>query len=582
MSQYGLGQMTVSAASHDSCRSYVHVETFHAIAPTIAIRQACEDLLTAIAQLIMDESKTATPLIDEEINYLWENISVLYHGYEWQEAASEFEKLSNRIENLQRRSFCLLNAAMIAARLGDYDLAGNYLNTSIQDNIVSMLTLFLLGIVAYELEDYAEAEYYFELCYEEMEDEVNYSEGGLCFLLERNMLHGNLQAARMMSLSTRMSMGMRYPIHTIPAGLIFEVPHRHALESIAEGEGEKRLSALPEPLKIKAIHRPSPLQLDKVSSFSLSSDYSSRQWPFSRSWITRERERAIGLENQIAPQYALSTIVEGLTESPIRPSSSLTSERTKRQSWKGRPKTPYVARDARVRTESTRELAKFFRTGNPAKVMEPKDARGEHHPVEELSNFVKVFAPDNPQTRPAAPFNLDPKLIAEKRLADILNKTYDEPVPSETKKDSFQSNSPISPISMVSQNHPSLSRSSTTTTPTLPTITPTTVKAPEILQPTVYGGQSTIPRSSLSSSESRKKGREPPPVPPPRRNIPVKVTEKKPPNLNKPLPAEPDGWDDDEEDVKSVLKESRRPSPVSTVDFFTRVLSRERKLNGRF
>ena len=155
-----------------------------------------------------------------------------------------------------------------------------------------------------------------------------------------------------------------------------------------------------------------------------------------RSYSTASSPGIYDLRSTLSPQspfqQPLSSVPEDsctdITDSPSSPQMILSSSDptsatwSKHRSWHRRPSTPYTPREARGEYESTRELAKFIRTASNSKGKKliPKDARGEYESVEELAMFVQLYAPGESSETEPQPLHLDPDLVAEPRMAQLL------------------------------------------------------------------------------------------------------------------------------------------------------------------
>ena len=402
-----------------------------------------------------EDGRPSSQLTEQQID-VWEHAALLYHGYEWQEAADMFNTLSTSIESRERRALCLLNISLIQSRLGEYDDAFLAVEEAAQIYQSMLLIPFLMGFIAHQLQDYAKAELCFEVCYDCLSHGgVDYSDVENDFVLDREMILNNLRAARSAQYSARFAGeagGTVKPIDAIPAEYIFEAPPRPESQEETAVEGAE--SSFRKLFKNK---RPKSLQ-DLLPTGKASRPYS----PGPAFWL----ENLQSPPSLYSPphQDQLSSIPEDAQsptelkqKSPMgEPSTSPPVRQTARyhdahRSWRGRPSTPYMPRDARVGGDSTKELASFIRKGGQTKVLTPRDARGEYKSVKELASFIQLYAPEKSGRASPEPLDLDPHRIANLRLEHLLNRGYDEPLAISPTVQSPPRDTPGSPPTMVHQ-----------------------------------------------------------------------------------------------------------------------------------
>ena len=364
---------------------------------------------------------------------IWEHAALLYHAYEWQAAADTFEAVSITIEDTRRRALCLLNTALVQARLGDYDMAASTLQVADLINQTVIITPFLTGVVAYELQDYFKAESCFETCLDGLKHAAaDCSDLGLDFVLEKSALITNLQAVQKAQYSARwagIAASTVVPLGAIPAECIFEAPERsfdletsEQLPTQSNRSQKENIEKRPFSMKFT---RPTRL-LTRSLSLGSSASNTSEPSPASITSLPQGALSSIAESSATPESDTLISPVQESLRSPVSPPIA-GSNNQRRQSWRRRPSTPYTPRDARVRSDPMKELSTFIRRGGHTKVMVPKDAKGEHLSMRELSSFMQKSSPKEPSSDSPQPLALDPYRIAELRQARMLDDTYDRP-----------------------------------------------------------------------------------------------------------------------------------------------------------
>ena len=303
---------------------------------------------------------------------LWEHAALLYHGYEWQAAAEAFSSLAHDIGSGRKQTFCLINAAMIHARLADYGDAIAILDKTIAPKQEMVLIMFLLGFCAYELGYYSRAEAQMEVCLRIMDgSNVHYAELGMDFVLTSATVMHNLECSRRHIKPDISMVDVIVYMMCMPAECIFEAPRRTATLTSSGTTGRSSGADL------------------TISSMSTPTEPSPRlegsTTDHPRSMIAKPRS----VETLAASAEATTSPTRSTPRSG-RSFSSVIDGQT--SSWHRRPRTPYVARDARVQTDSLRELATFIRAGPEAASqmqMLPRDAQAIHQSNKGLVEFIQ-------------------------------------------------------------------------------------------------------------------------------------------------------------------------------------------------
>ena len=424
------------------------------------------------------EQKSLGSRLPEEQRHVWEHAALLYHAYEWQEAANIFARLSISIDNPQLRSSCLLNTAMIMARLGDYSIAASTLDIVIRLGTSSPVVSFLAGIVAYELQDYSKAEACFEMCLRDMKQEpIDHSDDGLRFVLSREMLLCNIRQAVNAQLSRH---SLRYPIYGIPAEIIFEAPRRFEAAFATVDRPQRR-----RPGDIKF-----PSNLKRKSSLITSSKRDEEQLPTPRSrrWFyslwsplsprtPRPASSSTSLDFDREPNASPSAGMESRSATP----QFANSHEVLHHSWHTRPRPRHIPLGPRIRSDLTGEPAKFFKQGplgGRIERMVPREAEGQHSDLEEreeLKKFFREYAPGIEHGSVPHPWDID----QEPRSPQTSTDKYDRARNLDVRSGSTLPNSPASQRSIES-----LLRLYRNSIPSPPTDADSATL--EILQPTVY------------------------------------------------------------------------------------------------
>lgn len=369
-------------------------------------------------------------LTDEQID-IFEHAALLYHGYEWQAAADTFDFLSQSIANVKERVHCILNAGMICARLGDYSRAAIYFDEALVLKPKLPIAHFLIALIGIEQREYDTAETCIESCLEGLDlDGIDYTQLGLKFVLNRSSLIRALRDVRTAQYEAHSSNPRNATIvrmDSIPAEYIFEAPPRivDSLDHI----GHSARSHL-------KLRRPNRLGNSSGSAKSL----------VRATEQVNGHERSHWQREPGSPPSPMPNHLKGLSETPeSTENSSVTSTsvsvsplasdfkspalasavRNKYRTWHRRPSTPFTPRDARGASGSVRELARFIRDEGRSKAIRrfiPKDAKGEYESVEGLTRFVQLHSPPRSNSGILKPLDVDAKFISDLRMLKIMDR----------------------------------------------------------------------------------------------------------------------------------------------------------------
>ena len=365
-----------------------------------------------------DSGQAGKQLTDQQID-LWEHTSLLYHAYEWQAAAEMFTVLASEIEMVEDRTFCLLNAAIIQARLGDYLPTVAALEEAAMLGQDYLITIFLMGLVSFELGDHGRAEACFEACLDGVTmGAIDHSDCGLEFVMNGPLLKRNLRAVRTATFSAtylKSTSGASMHLDALPAECIFEAPPR-LTTPLSTGEPKRSWST--------SIRRSLTGKMSKGRvSRVLAPSGASPSLPVIERPLTSPLS---GYQQTLSSSSANSHAQSGHHASPtqrmVSPLETI-SRGNKHTTWHRRPSTPYKPRDAEGEYTSTRELARFIRLADKDQRQDliPKDAKGERYPVEELSSFVRKYAPERLSAAIPERLSVRPSAIAELRTVQALH-----------------------------------------------------------------------------------------------------------------------------------------------------------------
>jgi hypothetical protein len=273
-------------------------------------------------------------LSSSEIIDLWEHACLLYHSYEWQSAADAFSALEHYTSDPGDRCTFMLNRGLIEARLGDLGLALASFTQALAYEKDNHLAHFFLGLVHAEKYDYRRGQSHFELCLDSIDTYTLESRTrASSFSLDRLTVVDNINSLQSRTVAATAESGQtkarRPRLHTIPADILFEAPSRSDSTFQVDRGSRTTFTFNAEPHKDYEAHLRDP--------------------------ISRPLQ-----PTEVAGHDANSThLIEETDSDPaVLPPSCRFEE--KRQ-----PKR-LVARDAQVRDDSMRELARFLRHAGPS------------------------------------------------------------------------------------------------------------------------------------------------------------------------------------------------------------------------
>lgn len=152
---------------------------------------------------------------------------LLFSAFEWEPAAELFAQLSRSIPVELYSTLCLLNAAIIHARLGQFSNAAQALEDVEHVEELLPITLCLMGHVEYELGSFNKSEDCFNIALGAVGQIQGYNHLGLNFVLREEQIQQNLKV-----LQTPTRSGM---VATIPGDVLAEAPPRDTGSSMSTG-----------------------------------------------------------------------------------------------------------------------------------------------------------------------------------------------------------------------------------------------------------------------------------------------------------------------------------------------------------
>ncbi|KAK6417599.1 hypothetical protein LTR95_017312 [Oleoguttula sp. CCFEE 5521] len=302
---------------------------------------------------------------------LWEHACLLYHSYEWQEAADAFSTLAQMASDDKASMRYHVNTGLVLARLGDLpDARVAFLLASKKDNRCP-LTHFLLGLIAVEMEDLLPALASFELCALRMGDEgvIDYRSERLKFRLHEQLVADNISKLRTIVDGQAAFPGVKLlppSLDGISADLLFEAPAREGFErrssigsslfSTTQKTPTRASSSTAQPRKsfasifTKRSTLTQPTTVDMKNSIATDAPPGSSR----NSDLGDDRTIRVGSSHSSSP----SSFHPSLLPAPLAP------RMVPRASTP--PKAGYAPREAAFDYKSTRELARFIRHTGPS------------------------------------------------------------------------------------------------------------------------------------------------------------------------------------------------------------------------
>ncbi|KAM0719628.1 hypothetical protein Q7P37_003759 [Cladosporium fusiforme] len=283
---------------------------------------------------------------------IWEHACLLYHNFDWQNAADIFQMLEQAASSPYDKTIFALNRGLIEARLGDFHTAANTWKHALPVDQQIPITYFLLGLVNVELGDHAKAHRYFKSSFERLPEQgLDCRTYGLDFDLTASAVRENIERLGLFlglqAADLDDGVSMQPFLNVIPADIIFEAPSRtSSISQSASSVSEAKWT------KSEVVHEggsevSSSLSRDKV--ISAQSSHHSAQGVSAREG-SKSGQHWVPMRPHLPEKSAASTPthVDSILPAPAKSYPKLA------------PKNP------QTRDESTRELAHFLRHAGPS------------------------------------------------------------------------------------------------------------------------------------------------------------------------------------------------------------------------
>ncbi|KAI6862865.1 hypothetical protein KC338_g6084 [Hortaea werneckii] len=319
---------------------------------------------------------------------LWEHAALLYHHFEWHSAIETFQHLFHTLptSSAEARTRCLLNAGIIQARLGDYALADQTLEDAARTDAEFVLTPFLLGIVEWELGNLIKAEACLEISLVALrryrgEGEVGVQRYGVGFMLREEVVRELLERLRGVDPLSERAQSTIVGFAVLEAEFIFEAPARE------DGLVGELLDRRLEDREVVSAGKTSiSRQPEHLSDSSPKLAVKNPRETFQDLKSFLRGHKPIPSPN---PTTRAVPPPDPPNSHPSHPPTA-TAEATYHSTWRRRPPTPYIPRDARGEYHSVGELVRFIRRyQNQLGPMAPRDPRGEAESTGELARFIR-------------------------------------------------------------------------------------------------------------------------------------------------------------------------------------------------
>jgi tetratricopeptide (TPR) repeat protein len=422
---------------------------------------------TLVQDLPSRLDKHSKPGISRAEIDIWEHAALLYHAYERQAAADIFYNLSQRVVDFGKRTLCLLNVALIQARLGDFQDAAATLEgaVTIATDQTLLIVSYIVGLVSCAIGDFAKAGACFEICLADFGDEeVDLADMGIAFALEYRMVHENFRAVKEAEFRRQVTGSSLVPLNGIPAEMIFEAPQR-PLEAV-RNDGEQHVSLNQSP------------QTAFLRSGTQKSARSRAHEKDTFITILPSPERSP--RDLRTPTFAVvSPPKPSAASKPARTQSQRSTAEKKRFNWRRRPSEPHRSRD----TPAALNVAQHNRPAGKSSrgQMVPRDPRGEYAPVGELAHFIETYAPEygRETSFSVTPVEFDSRLSGRVESKKLLENGHDVLASPQE--------SPLSgPRTAISK-----------------------AASPEVLQPTVYRRPTLKPTQRIDDNASPRRDPQP-------------------------------------------------------------------------
>ncbi|KAM3415687.1 hypothetical protein BST61_g9205 [Cercospora zeina] len=350
---------------------------------------------------------TPTDALSDDLIDVWEHAVTLFQGCEWQDAAESFLYLSRTIDLELQSTSCLINSAIIFAKLGDYSTASHALEDAMPMDELLALTLFVTGHIEYQLDELQKSHDCFTVALAAMKHPFqDYRRFGLDWTLTASQIQEDLWTCN------HAMAGNPGALTSLPAECIFRAPARtigHPLtpaskrSSLADSAHMPALSegsSTPPHTPLSPIERAMEYGPDGLTWHTL------EDGSLIESSLRRTDSTSKPAEDDAPPlpykQPSTVQVVDGLTRrlstqrrpsSPSKPSGIPPKRIAKALS----------PREARVQGDSVQELAGYIADLPRQNQMDPRSAEAEYDDVADLANFLRAGPMLRPLSIPSKP-----------------------------------------------------------------------------------------------------------------------------------------------------------------------------------
>lgn len=363
----------------------------------------------------MDTERTSTPTARLSTYHidLWEHASKLYHLLNWQQAVDIFEFLANDLVDTRRRTQCLINQALVEARLGDHNKAALTIANAAEVGEDWPITAFVAGLINCELSQLNLAEAWFEACLTGLDGrDIDYSEERLDFVLELATVRHNSESTNDARSAQELGYDDAAPddLCFLPAELLFEAPIRSRESSLTASALPLEDRSIRDLLQRISVQKQAKLELPEVLSRVPSSAYSPAAMSRDHSLVPLICDELCGSPSRLSfEQRSLKSLPFPLRQKKhvsitINPAVALRSPNQASPASAARELRSLERirqRDAAIRADPKSPSypeAKIPYTwhGQQQKRHEPRDARAVSDSTNDLAHFVHEFAPEDP------------------------------------------------------------------------------------------------------------------------------------------------------------------------------------------
>jgi hypothetical protein len=307
---------------------------------------------------------TDLPLLDSVSIFTWEDAIDLYHGFEWQESASSFFQLSRTVNDEECKTQCLLNAAIIYARMKKHRKAANVLEEISTTGDALALTLFLMGHVKYAMGASKDAEQCFRIALDQLEGKsAIFSD--LDFVLKPSHINLDLDAIRdsdsNLVKSARLSLPADGVLKPVSRPSLQNPSFKRNSQSFCKRDGTI-VVVPPESPSSDVTIKPGPPSPVLAPIPIESVEYSSGDLKYHNMETENPKKPDSPAQKSLSSFRSLSTLVRRISyRQPSKAALTSEDDATTIPAVPTRPRPTHTARDARGIGQSVRELTNFIR-----------------------------------------------------------------------------------------------------------------------------------------------------------------------------------------------------------------------------